>query len=241
VHNYKTKGIILKRQNFGEADRILTILTQNHGKIRVVAKGVRKTLSHLAGHLEPFCVTEFLISEGRNLDIISGAVVRKCHMTLRSDLGATQTAFYLAEITERMLQEKDAHSEIFELLDETLEHLNMGPAELLISYYELNFLALMGFYPELNKCVQCGGGLKDKNYIDFQAGGTICQKCSFGRPVSNDTIKTMRLFLAHQLSTIKKIKTQKKLVTEISNIVSDYIRHHHQKEFKSRRFLTKRN
>ena len=92
---YKSRGIVLRRTNLGEADRILTILTEKFGLIRVVAKGVRKTLSHLAGHLEPFCVAEFLIAEGRNLDIITGAEIQKCHLNLRSQLETTQTAYYL--------------------------------------------------------------------------------------------------------------------------------------------------
>ncbi len=234
---FKTKGIILRRTNLGEADRILTILTEKYGLIRAVAKGVRKTLSHLAGHLEPFCVADFLIAEGRNLDIISGADVKKCHLSLRSNLDSTQTAYYLAEIIDRMLPEREKHPEIFELLDETLEHLNSAPGVLLISYFELNFLASTGFYPELDKCVRCGAKLNQKNHFDFEAGGIVCEKCDNGRPVSNDAIKALRLFLKHRLSTIQKIKTNKKLTKEISDITADYLRHINQKEFKSRKFL----
>lgn len=234
---YKTKGIILRRSNLGEADRILTILTEKYGLVRAVAKGVRKTLSHLAGHLEPFCLTEFLIAEGRNLDIISGAVIQKCHLKLRGNLEATQTAFYLAEIIDRMLGEREKHPEIFELLDETLENLNSAPGELLIAYFELNFLASTGFHPELEKCVRCNAKLSDHNHFDFDSGGIVCGKCDNGRPVSNDAIKALRLFLKHRLSTIQKIKTNQKLVQEISAITSDYLRHINQKDFKSKRFL----
>lgn len=228
----------MRRTNLGEADRILTILTEKFGKIRAVAKGVRKTLSHLAGHLEPFCIADFLIAEGRNLDIITGAEVEKCHLSLRSRLETTQTAYYLAEIIDRMMGEREKHPEIYELLDETLEHLNAAPGKLLIAYFELNFLASTGFYPELEKCVRCGHKLSDdKNHFDFEAGGVVCEKCNHGRDISNDAIKALRLFLKHRLSTIQKIKTNKKLVQEISAITSDYLRHINQKEFKSRRFI----
>ena len=67
---YKTRGIIIKRSNYSEADRILTIYTEKLGKIRVNAKGIRKIKSKLAGSLEPFCLTDFVIAEGRNLDIV---------------------------------------------------------------------------------------------------------------------------------------------------------------------------
>lgn len=238
---YKTKGIILRRTNFGETDRIITILTEKFGLVRVIAKGIRKTLSKLAGHLEPFCVTEFLIAEGRNLDIISGAQIRKCHLNLRSNLAPIQTANYLAEIIAKMLPENEKHPEIFELMDETLEHLNSAPGELLIAYFELNFLSSIGYHPELEKCVRCGAKLTSDNYFEYDAGGIVCRKCNNGRPISKDAIKALRLFLKHRLSTIQKIKTNKKLVKEISVITSDYLASINQKEFKSKRFLIQYN
>ncbi|MFA6492884.1 MAG: DNA repair protein RecO, partial [Patescibacteria group bacterium] len=96
--NYKTRGIILKRTNLNEADRILTIFTENNGRIKAVAKGIRKTLSKLAGHLELFCLTDFVIAEGRNLDTITAAETQKCFINLRGDLESTNVAYYLAEI-----------------------------------------------------------------------------------------------------------------------------------------------
>jgi DNA repair protein RecO (recombination protein O) len=234
---YKTKGIILRRINLGEADRILTILTQNYGKIRVTAKGIRKTLSKMAGHLEPFCLSQLDLAEGRNLDVICGAQILKCHINLRSNLEATQTAYYLAEIIDRMIPEKEKHPEVFELLDETLEHLNLGPGKLLISYFELNFLASTGFHPELEKCVHCGQKLIDQNKIDFESGGVKCAQCGPGRRISNEAIKVLRLFLKHRLSTIQRIKTNQKLIRELSEITSDYLTNINQKEFKSRRFV----
>lgn len=232
---YKTRGIIIKRTNLGETDRIVTILTDNHGLIRVVAKGVRKTLSKLAGHMEPFCVTDLLIAEGRNLDVVTGAVVKKCHLNLRNSLERTQTAYYLAEIVDRMLAERDPHEDIFELLDETLEHLNSEPPKLLTSYFELNFLAATGFHPELNKCVHCHKNLcLDKNRFDFSSGGVVCEDCGQGKVISNDAIKTLRLFLRHRLSTIKKINTNPELSREIIGICSYYLTFVNQKEFNSR-------
>jgi DNA repair protein RecO (recombination protein O) len=241
VATFKSKGIILKRQNFGEADRVLTVLTEERGKIRVIAKGVRKTLSKLAGHLEPFCVTEFLIVECRNLDIVSGAAVKKCHLNLRGNLESIQTAQYLAEIIDKMLPEEEKHAEIYELLDEVLEHLNIGSAELLVSYFEINFLSSTGFHPELGQCVHCGKKLGKANKFDFESGGLRCNTCGGGRPISNDAIKVLRLFLAHRLTTINKIKTKKVLTNEVSDIISDYIRHVNQKEFKSKKYLVKLN
>src|SRR3990172_809361 len=152
---YKTKGIILKRTNLGEADRIITIYTEKHGKVKAVAKGVRKTLSKLAGHLELFCLTDFIIAEGRNLDTICSAETIKCFFKLRNNLNSTHQAYYLAEIIDKMTEENESHPEVFDLLDEVLERIDNRQDKLLFSYFIINFLATSGFKPELYYCLKC--------------------------------------------------------------------------------------
>lgn len=246
---YKTKGIILKRTNLGEADRILTIYTDRYGKVKAIAKGVRKTLSKLAGHLEPFCLVNLSIAEGRNLDIVTDAEIVKCFIKLRNRLKTTNIAYYLAEIIDKMTAENEAHPEIFELLEEVLENLDNGQNKLLLAYFEMNFLAESGFKPELEKCLICGKKVTpSENYFSYYEGGLICGGCRNGDlEISDKAIKVLRLFLKHRISTIQKIlvksqsasggNTDKKLAKEIENIASSYIDSIYQKEFKSKRFL----
>ncbi|MCL5407732.1 MAG: DNA repair protein RecO [Patescibacteria group bacterium] len=240
--SYKTQGIILKRTNLGEADRILTIYTKNKGKIKVVAKGVRKTLSKLAGHLELFCLTKLEIAEGRNLDIITGADTLKCFIKIRSNLEATNTAYYLAEIVQNLMAENQSHPEIFKLLDEVLEHLDNGQSKLLLAYFEINFLSYAGFRPELYHCLSCDkDAISKENYFSFHEGGLVCGECHKGDiKISDEAIKVLRLFLNRRISAIQKIKTHPKLAKEIENITSSYINNIYQKEFKSKRFLKTR-
>jgi len=128
---FKTKGIILKRTNLGEADRILTIYTKDFGKIKVVGKGVRKIKSKLAGNLELFCLDDLMIAEGKSLDIICGAVTEKCFFNLRNDLKATHTAYYLADVIDKLSDENEPHQEVYNLLDNLLEEINGENAEIL--------------------------------------------------------------------------------------------------------------
>ncbi|MEI6040335.1 MAG: DNA repair protein RecO [Candidatus Berkelbacteria bacterium] len=237
---YKTKGIILKRTNLGEADRIVTIFTQKFGKIKVVAKGVRKTLSKMAGHLEPFCLTNFQIVEGRNLDTITGATVEKCFFGLRSDLEKTNACFYMAEIVDKMVEESVVHEEIFELLDLTFSHADELISPLLISYFEINFLAEMGFKPELYECVSCQTKIESgENNFDFNHGGLVCGSCGTGRSISDKAIKMIRLFLDHDFSKIKKIQVTPDLISEIQIVTSYYLKNIHQKDMKSEKYLTR--
>lgn len=236
---FKTLGIILGRTNFSEADRIISIFTRDRGKIRVLAKGVRKTLSKLAGHLEPFCLTNFIIAEGRNLDIITSAEVKKCHINLRSNLVATRNAYYLAEITEKMTPENEKHPEIFELLDETLENLNNRSADLLSSYFEFKILSHIGLAPELFDCILCDKKLEPvDNFFNFAHGGVACASCGGDRTISPEAIKILRLFLKINLAQIDKIKVEKKVLEEIKHITDEYIRFNHTQDFKSKKYLS---
>ena len=240
MSTYKTKGIVLKRSNFGEADRLLTIFTEKYGLIRVIAKGVKKPLSKLAGHIELFCLTDFLIVEGKNLDLLTGAEIRKCFFNLRDNIAPTSKAFYLAEIVIRMLPESEPHPNIFKLFDDVLENLNSQNSDLLVVYFEINILNELGYLPELHKCVGCGEKLKEqKNYFNYETGGLVCEDCrGTGKKITDETIKMLRLFLSHNIKIIDKIKADKKVLNEIKNLTSEYLTHIHQKEFNSRRFLT---
>lgn len=243
MKNYKTKGIVLKRTNLGEADRILTIFTEKRGKVKVIAKGIRKTLSKFAGHLEPFCLSNLVIAEGRNLDIITDAETVKCFFKLRSNLSSTNNAYFLAEIIDKMTVENETHPEVFNLLENVLENLNNGLSELLLSYFVINFLSDIGYQPELYACLKCDKKIEaGKNYFDLDSGGLICagHQNIIARPISDKAIKVLRLFLKHQISIIDKLKTDEKLTKEIKNITSDYLRHTSQKEFKSEKFLERK-
>lgn len=236
---YKTSGIIIKRTNLREADRILTIYTQEHGKIRAVAKGVRKTLSKLAGNLELFCLDKLLIAEGRNLDIIAEVENIKCYFSLRSNLRATHMAYYLAEIVDQMTLENQSHPSIFDLLEQVLEGLSSQANRLLIPFFEINFLSESGFKPELYQCLNCGKKIiAQKNYFSFSSGGLVCGVCQASdQLISNQAIKVLRLFLKNKATIVNKISLENKLIKEIEELTSNYLKYFHQKEFNARRFI----
>lgn len=239
MKSFKDDGIILRRMNLGEADRILTILTENRGKVKVLAKGVRKTLSKLAGHLEPFCLTELNIVEGRSLDVLSGAQVKKCFINIRSSLKSTTDAFYLAEIIDKMLEEEEKHPEIYYLLDQALENIENTKNPLLQSYFEINILSELGFLPELQSCVICSKKIESGvNYFNFEHGGLVCKDCGHGEIVISDkSVKVLRLFLKHQMAIIDRISPEEELVKEINLVTSGYLKYISQKEFKSEKYL----
>ncbi len=120
---YDTEGVVLRRTDFGEADRILTIFTPAHGKVRAIAKGVRRTTSRLAGHLELFTRTQLLLATGRDLDIVTQAEARERLDALSRDVARASAAWYATELVDRFLADADPHPRLYALYVATLRRL----------------------------------------------------------------------------------------------------------------------
>jgi len=120
---YDTEGVVLRRSDFGEADRILTIFTPAHGKVRAIAKGVRRTTSRKAGHLELFTRTQLLLATGRDLDIVTQAEARERLDSLTRDVWRGAAAWYITELVDRFLADADPHPRLYTLFVETLRRI----------------------------------------------------------------------------------------------------------------------
>jgi DNA repair protein RecO (recombination protein O) len=197
---YRTEGLILRRSDFGEADRLLTVFTPDRGKLRLVAKGARKTKSRKAGHIELLTHTALLVARGRNLDIISQAEMIEPFRVLHEDLDKIGYAYYLAELVDRFTEEDDENYPLFELTLTTLARLSASEPEnhhLVLRYFELHLLSLTGFQPQLHFCIACGNPLEPvSNYFQAADGGTLCPKDGEGRSQAEllplGTLKTLR-------------------------------------------------
>ena len=121
------QGIVLRSFPFGEADRIVVMLSQNHGKVRAVAKGVRKTKSRFGGRLEPFTHVDLVLYEGRNLDTITQVSVIEAFPLLRGELGRVLAASTMVEAVDAVSQEGESAHRAFLLLQRGLKALEAGP------------------------------------------------------------------------------------------------------------------
>src|SRR5690348_12620325 len=110
---YKAEGIILKRKNYRESDRLITIFTKEFGKVKTIAKGIRKISSKRAGHLEIFTHAQFTLYEGRGLDYITEATAIHQYEGFRNDLGKASFAYYLCELADYLLPEGQEQDEIY--------------------------------------------------------------------------------------------------------------------------------
>ena len=121
---YKADAIILKRRNFGETDRILTVFTKQYGKLRLIAKGIRRVTSRRAPHLEVFTRVNVLIYRGASLDSLSEVMPVEIYKNIRTDLGRVSIAYLYCELIDALLPEKQEHRDIFDLFVNSLHTLN---------------------------------------------------------------------------------------------------------------------
>ena len=124
---YKAEGIILKRKNVGEADRIVTIFTKEHGKIRAIAKGIRKMTSRRAPHLEIFMRVQVMVHTGKTMESISEVTPIEVYEDIRTDLSRVSIAYYLCELIDSLMPEKQEHADVFTLLTQALEDVRTSP------------------------------------------------------------------------------------------------------------------
>lgn len=246
MKSLKTTGIVLKRTDFGEADRLLTIFSYDQGKVRALAKGARKPLSKLGGHLEPGSMTVFQLAEGRSFYVITGAELQYAYADIRTELRKTSIAYYLFEAVDSLTVEQEAHPHIFSLLSDglvLLETVEPGPAEALLSpAFTLKMLAGLGYLPELGVCVHCNNALEPEgNAFSPRLGGILCPDCQVqdygAMALSATTIKVMRLVLENKLEVVLRLNPPTMVITELTSIIESYLHQHSDREMKSLGFV----
>ena len=240
---YKTEAIVLKRTNMGEADSIITFYTPNLGKVRAIAKGVRRPKSKLGGHLDLLTQSSLLLAQGQNLDVITQCQTIESFLPIRSDLWRTSCAIYVVELVDQFTAEDVENYPIYRLLQTTLLRLCEAQSnELVLRYFELQLLRHLGYQPELYQCLNCKAPLAlASNLFSVSGGGMICHNCAkkeqLVRPISVDAIKVMRFLLKNDISSASRLKVSLDLSRELEQLMREYIRYLLEREVKSVGFL----
>jgi DNA repair protein RecO (recombination protein O) len=253
---YRTEGIVMRRRNQGEADRVLILCTPL-GKIEVIVKGARKVRSRKAGHVELFTRAHFVISRARaSWDIVSQAEMVEPHARLRDDLLRGTYGRYAAELLDRFFTEGEGGHALFDLFDHTLTWLCQDDdPDLVARFYEQNLLGLAGFRPELFRCV----GEHDKPVplqpheqtegnepygFDPEQGGALCPSCYTERGPRREVVSLSPeglWFLQEcQRGPYSRLRGQPiapALHTEVERVMQHYVTYHLERGVKSGTFL----
>jgi DNA repair protein RecO (recombination protein O) len=207
VSLFRDRGVVLRSYRLGEADRIVVFLTERHGKVRAVAKGVRKTTSKFGARLEPLTHVDLLLWQGRSeLDIVNQVEVLDSFRPVREDLGRLPRGMALLEVTDQMAQERHPDPRLFAMLVGALRALSDtgSDATLLAPAFFLKALVLEGAGPVLDECASCGepDGVVELVAFDLVAGGTLCRPHRSGRPLSPAALSLLRRILGGDLASV---------------------------------------
>lgn len=228
---YRTPAIILKRRDFGEADRMLTIITPLHGKQDVLAKGARKITSTKMGHVELFTRVDLLVNAGRDFGIVSQAEMTEAYQPLREDLTRGAYAAFAAELLDRFVEEGEEEPRaLFTLFDEALGRIANEPEpRLAVIYYEMRLLDLAGFRPEVQECVIGHEPVEPQDQVfSFVDGGVICPQHAPARadgitPLPLATLKLLRHVQRSRYAQLRSLEISAALADDADRVLLGYI------------------
>jgi DNA repair protein RecO (recombination protein O) len=197
---YRDEGVVLRTWKLGEADRIIVFLTRGHGKVRAVAKGVRKTKSKFGSRLEPISHVALQLYEGRELDTVTQAETLDHFRPIREDLERVARATALLEVADQVAQEGEPNPGLYRMLVGALRSLSAHSSPLLVTGFYWKLLSLEGFHPMLDECAGCGGV---GPFVAFELadGGVLCRACRRGMPLSEGALSLIRRILGGSLAS----------------------------------------
>jgi DNA repair protein RecO (recombination protein O) len=221
---YRDEAVVLRTYKLGEADRIVVLATAGHGKVRAVAKGVRKTSSRFGARLEPLSHVALQLYEGRNLDIVTQAESIDTFRAIREDLDRYAAGIAALEVIDQLSMEREADLRRFSMLVGVLRTIAENDNPLVVPAFYLKILAHEGFQPEVDVCVSCGeDGLLVA--IDLLMGGMLCQSCRQGRAVSAEALRLLRAVLGGRLGAVLA-EDPSPAVAEVAALATEAVEHH---------------
>ncbi len=187
VATYRDTGVVLRTIRLGEADRIVTIITAGHGKVRAVAKGVRKVKSRIGARLEPLTHIDMMCWRGRDLDIVTQVEVIDVFRGIRSDLTRLGPAMTMLEIVDQVTVDHQGSPALYTLLVGALRSLELTGSPVTLAAFCLRLLAVEGVGPITDSCAHCGSS-GPLVAFDPGEGGFLCHSCRRGQPVSPEVV-----------------------------------------------------
>ncbi len=228
---YRDEGIVLRTHKLGESDRIVSFLTKGHGKVRAVAKGVRKTKSRFGARLEPPTHLQLLFYEGRELDIVTQAETVDHFRPIRDDLDRLTRAVSMLEAADQLGLEGEANEPLYQMLLGALRALSTHRGPLVVPGFFLKVLSLEGFRPMVDTCVECGSA-DDLVSFDVDAGGVRCRDHRRGQALSPEALGLLNDILCGRLGQALN-EPPSDATTEVDHLAVRALEHHLERRLRS--------
>jgi DNA repair protein RecO (recombination protein O) len=245
---YRIEAIVMHRSDVGEADRLLTVLSRERGKLRLNAKGARKVGSRKSGHVELFVRSKMLIAKGRGeIDIVSQVEMLDAYRGLREDLTRSTYAHYAVELIDAFAEEGSEQPELFDLLAEMLKWIETtNNLPLTARFFEMQLLTLAGFQPQVFSCSARGEALQEIALDEFygwspSSGGALCpthaQERSDASRLSLNALKVLRHALRSDYANFTALTLRAAVLSEIEQVMLRYVQYVLERKVRSVEFL----
>ena len=241
---YHADAIVLHRLDYGEADRIVTLLTREHGKLAAIAKGARRGKSKVAGSLDLFARSSMMLAKGRNLDVVAQVERRGDARHISGDLRRTAYACLVAEVVDKVMEDRHPVDEIFDLVVRTLGDLNLveRSPRADTAWFLMRILDVLGYQPQLHDCAGCGAQLPaSAGWFSPLLGGVLCARCGghdqAGSPVSVNGLKVLRVMAGGQREVYDRLRLSSELLQEIEQALEAQLEYHLDRHLKSLDFI----
>lgn len=234
---YRTRGIVLKSMDYRDADKLVTVFSEKEGKIRAIAKGVKKPRSSLRACLQPFCHSQLYLHRGRDLDLITQGRIINFFGNTREDMPRTLQAVYILELLDKALLDRvplpGLYGDVLAVLD-VMDQAGIQP--LFMRFVELSVLVNLGYRPVLDECVWCGSRGELEKIFDLPAGGLICSRCrdrsGSGFPLSGESLGLLRLMTSGQASALHRVRASVPALQQMEIFLEKYLEYHLESKFR---------
>ncbi len=242
MKNYKTEGVIIRVRDYSEADRIVTLFSRDYGKVQAIAKGCRKQQSRKRGIIQLFTYGEFALYRGRNLDTITQCESKESFGILRENLERMAYGAYMAELLDGFITSGEPHEDLFNLTLICLHLLTVEDPELVRRTFETRIMALLGYQPHLDDCVNCGRPLNGPRVaFSSRMGGSLCELCAHhdidSLACSIGSLHMLKRLAGWDLKRLGVLKLTGNTRQEIGKILKTYISQRLEREIKAEEFL----
>ena len=231
---YREQAVVLRTHRLGEADKIIAVLTESRGKVRAVAKGVRKTKSKFGARLEPMTHVALQLYEGRELDTITQAETIESFRAVRENLDRVARAGALLEAVDQLAQEGEPNPELYRMLLGALRQLSRADSPLIVAGFYWKLLSQEGFHPMLDMCAGCGADETTTTLVafDLQQGGALCRTCRRGTAISPAALALVREILGGQLARAL-LEPASDATAEVDALATRALEHHLERRLKA--------
>lgn len=239
----KTKGIVIKEVNTGEADRVVTILCKNYGRITGFAKGARRPKNRISAGTQLLCYSDFILFKGKDMYNISSCDIIESFYEIRNDLVKLTCSAHIMDLIADVIQENQPASKVLQLFLNSLFMLaktDKSP-ELVTRIFEFRFLSILGYAPNIKVCCKCSSDDFNEVFFSFKNCGLLCSSCRNDDPsairISQGAVKALNHIMSAKMDKLFNFEVSQGVLNELSKVGRRYIRDRFERDYNKMDFL----